>query len=333
MPGTPISIEQAGSLTYDPLRQTAELPLGGTFYPFGFPVAVETNSPELLEAAHESWDSFSPVFDEPPILVRAAVAGDGSRERPPVPVFRGQGHLLVIVSDSGNFAVCDSKSRFAFCWLTPGAVADLEWLRFHFLEAMVYSLQSQLYLTAVHAACVAHRGHAVLLFGESGSGKSCLAFACASRGWTYLSDDATALIRSGDGRTVLGNPCRMRFRDTATVLLPELGGRLARHDVRGKTSIEINTADLGGIETAFQSRAGFLVFLNRLSATSARLVPVSRDEAFSRILHGVPLFDEQTRRRQHAFIRKLSGVKAWELRYDELDAAVEALRQLVEQGG
>ena len=74
MPGTPISIEQAGSLTYDPLRQTAELPLGGTFYPFGFPVAVETNSPELLEAAHPALPAVLRCLGDVVPAVRAAAA-------------------------------------------------------------------------------------------------------------------------------------------------------------------------------------------------------------------------------------------------------------------
>ncbi len=53
-------------------------------------------------------------------------------------------------------------------------------------------------------------------------GKSSLAYACACRGWTYVSDDASSLLRSGTERKVIGNSRLFRFRPAAVDLFPEL---------------------------------------------------------------------------------------------------------------
>ncbi len=51
--------------------------------------------------------------------------------------------------------------------------------------------------TQVHATCVALGGHAVLLRGASGSGKSDLALRLIDAGWALVADDRTDLRRDG----------------------------------------------------------------------------------------------------------------------------------------
>jgi hypothetical protein len=312
--------------------ETIALPLRAMFHPLGFPVQIETNSERVLEAARESWSSFRPAFSTPPTRLRVAVTGEDSGALPPAPVFRGQAHLFVILSDAGNFAVCDYTRNFAFCWLTPGALADPGWVRFHFLEALAYSMLSQLYVTPVHAACVSFRGRGVLLCGGPGAGKSSLAFACAVRGWTYVSDDTGYLVRESNGRVIIGKPFQFRFRQSAAEMFPELGGRLAGVDRNGKLTFEVRTQDLPGIATAPRSLIDRVVFLHRHGPDPARLEPVSEIEALDRLLIFLPLYDPALRERQEAPIRNLLGAGAFELRYGSLDSAVRRLEQLVEEG-
>lgn len=309
------------------------MPFRGTYYPLGFPVAIETNSQQILNAAAESWDLFQQAFVEPPVKIRVALAEDGAMERPPEPRFRAQEHLLSIVSDHANFAVCDYRSRFAFCWLTPGAVADPGWLRFYFLEAMVYTTLTQLYLTPVHAACVARDGRGVLLCGGPGAGKSCLAFACARRGWTFVSDDSSSLVRRKPGRVVLGRPHQMRFRDNAAGVLPELKGRRATHERNNKTSVEVCTADWPEIQTAVECRIDHVVFLRRKDSGAAKLTTVDAEEALRRILELTALYAPEVREEQEASLRNLLEVSAFELHYSDLGAAVEQLENLMKPAG
>jgi serine kinase of HPr protein (carbohydrate metabolism regulator) len=53
-------------------------------------------------------------------------------------------------------------------------------------------------IATVHASCVAIDGHAVLIEGLSGAGKSDLALRLIDRGATLVADDYTMLRREGD---------------------------------------------------------------------------------------------------------------------------------------
>src|SRR6185437_13878064 len=99
----------------------------------------------------------------------------------------------------------DLERGFASGWVSAGAVQNAGYLRYHVLESMSYSMLDALRVVTMHAACVALDGHGVLLAGESGAGKSSLSYACARRGWTYCSDDASALVRDAEDCVVMGN--------------------------------------------------------------------------------------------------------------------------------
>ncbi len=75
------------------------------------------------------------------------------------------------------------------------ATPMLEWT----LNVTVFQRPHQ-YLM-LHAAVLERDGHALLLCGRAGSGKSTLCAALAHRGWRLLSDEV-AVIRPGDGRVV-----------------------------------------------------------------------------------------------------------------------------------
>ncbi len=314
---------------YDPLLQAVPLPLSASFYPLGFPLELATNSQTVLEAAASHWAAFPPSFSTPPIRLRVAVAADGPSGIPAPPAYRGQAHLLLILSDQANFAVCDYTRSFAYCALTPGALVDPGWFRYYYLEAVAGAMLAQLYLVPLHAACVARDGRGVLLCGDSGAGKSSLAFACATRGWTYIADDASCLLKGSRDRTVLGRPFQFRFRESAGTLFPELRGRFAGRDRQGKMTIEVRTQDLPAIKTALRAQVDRLVFLDRRSSGSARISPVSGAGALDRILRDFPLYDPPLREEQAATVRRLVEPGAFELCYAGLDSAVAALDNLV----
>src|SRR5713226_342854 len=164
----------------DPLRLTEPLPLSGRFYPLGFPLELQSNSEEILQAACESWGEFAAAFDTPPIELRILVGGEerapGSTS-PEEPVFRARAHLLAVVLDSENFAMVDMDRCFAFACLSPNVARNRLFTAFYFLDPMAYTCLSQQYLTPIHAACVARNGKGLLLLGGPGCGKSSLAFA------------------------------------------------------------------------------------------------------------------------------------------------------------
>lgn len=328
---SPVQSDFALAPACDPLLASVPLPYRQEFYPYGFPTLIASNSPAVLEAAQESWAEFRKRFNERPLEIRVLVAESATRQCPPPPVVRAQRNLLVWVADAENFSCCDLTKGFGFAWVTESVAAQAEYLRYHFLEAMAYSLLDTLHVVAVHAACVALDGHGVLLAGESGAGKSSLAYACARRGWTYISDDASSLVRRGEGRTVLGDPGLFRFRGTAGELFPEFRGMKESRRANGKPTIEVRTDSLPAIRTASESRVDYIVFLNRRDGGSGhvQLLPVAAEEGLNRLFSTPWPAELPTGREQRAAVERLMGAEIYEMRYREMDAAVGRLQQLV----
>src|ERR1700722_8912316 len=48
----------------DPVLSEFELPLRRTFYPLGYPLILETNSPDVIRAAEEGWGEFERMVAE-----------------------------------------------------------------------------------------------------------------------------------------------------------------------------------------------------------------------------------------------------------------------------
>jgi hypothetical protein len=325
MPGTnALEIQR-----YDPLLYTAELPYSGRCYPYGFPVDISTNMREVLDAAQESFGAYAPRFDRPPIRVHVMV-GEGSGQLPPAPVLRGQRHLTMWIADRENFAVCDRLKRFGYSSVTRATAADRTFFRWHFLDAQIYVLLELNYITSLHGACVAWEGAGVLLYGESGVGKSTLSYACARRGWTYVSDDSSSVLWGG-GRTVLGEPHRFRFRADAADLFPELQGRTVGRQLDRKPTIEVLTADLP-IRTAPECRVERIVFLDRRSDARASAAPIGKDEALERLLKDMAVFDPELDGQRREVVESVAEAPAFELRYSNYEDAALLLEQIVKGG-
>ncbi len=322
MPGT----KAVGTTIYDPLGYMAPLPYFVRCYPYGFPADLASDSPDVLEAARESWGAYGPRFDRPPIRVHVTVSPAGG-ELPPAPVLRGQRHLLMWVADRENFSVIDRVQRFGYACVTRATVEDRVFFRWHFLDALIYMLLELNYLTALHGACVAREGAGVLLCGKSGVGKSTLSYACARRGWTYISDDSSSILWDGS-RTVLGESHHFRFRANALELFPELRGRTLGHPLGGKPTIEVWTADLA-IRTARECRLERIVFLERNAEGGPCLARVSAGEVRRRISEDLAPFDPDVEVQRRGLIETICELPGFELRYAHFEEALDLLEKVL----
>ena len=238
--------------------------------------------------------------------------------------------MLVWVSDHENFAVCDRLQRFGYSCVTRATLADRVFFRWHFLDALVYVLLELNYITSLHAACVASDGAGVLLFGDSGVGKSTLSYACARRGWTYISDDASSVLWGG-GRTVIGEPHHFRFRADAPKLFPKLCGLTEGRQLDRKPTIEALTADLP-IRTAPECRVERIAFLDRCPEIRASVRRIAREEVQKRLRQDMAIFDPELQARRWAVIDSISEAPAFELRYADFEDAADLLEKLVRKG-
>jgi len=313
----------------DPIGCDFNLPLNDVFHPLGFTVEIATNSKRVLEAAEESWKSFDPVFNAPPVELRIAVLDGDARECPPAPTCRGQRNLVMFVASPHDFAVCDLTSGFASCWLSASTVENSAYLRYHFLDAMALLLIEASYLTPIHAACVAFDGQGLLLCGESGAGKSSLSFACVRRGWTFVSDDASFLVRGGKHNVAVGNPSHLHLRESATELFADLRSNRLTPRINGEMAIELATANMPQVSTAAQSPIAFLVFLDRQASGPASLHPFSKERASAALEEVICYGEQHLRNAQKLTLRHLLRAGALELRYSDLDSAVSCLEALV----
>jgi hypothetical protein len=325
--GSPVNGRQV-DFALDPLLYGIELPRLVRLFPMGSAVEIATNSLEIEMAARAMWSRYPCLLDSEPVKLRVAVCGTDA-DLPPTPYLpRGQEHLVSIVQGPDNFAVADLARVFAFACISRNVAADSALVIWHFLEPLVCLLLAARHFAQVHASCVSLNGRAILLCGDSGAGKTCLSYACACAGWTFVSGDVTQIVRSSRGRTAVGRPYSIRFRDSARSIFPELGHWPARRAPNGKLDIEADTAELG-IEVTPQAQVSHIVFLNRDPACAcANFSEAPRDAALAELERVIIYGHRELRAIQKETLIQLLELPVLRLNYSRLDDAERALRVL-----
>ena len=316
----------------DPLRLYEPFPLRAVFYPFGFALEIVTNSQRVLSAAAASWGKWEKGDTSSPLLLTVGVAREGGQRiffAPPV--MRAQGNLISMTVDAHNSLCCDLQSGTAFGWITEALASDTLYFRYHLLEGLVLTMISASRAAPVHAACVSFNQRGFLLYGDSGAGKSSLACACALAGWTYTSDDASYIHKTGDTARVIGNSGLIRFRPSARALFPDvLVGREMTPRAGGKPSIEVPTEEIDGFIADSVATADTLLFLRReLPGTPARLSEVSEESAAEALIPELPLIPDPHGIHQ-ALGPYLLGLERYALHYSDLQTAIQLLTTLAE---
>jgi hypothetical protein len=312
--------------------EAPELTLKRVFYPLGFPTEVWSNSEEILTLCEERWGAFEKRFDTKTISVDVHVVESDSTECPPMPVYRMMRPMVVSVADMNNYIVYDLTQSRTHISISRAAERNKLYLQYFFLDGMATFQIGARYTKGIHAACVALDGRGVLLCGDSGAGKSTLSYACARAGWTYVTDDLSHVVNGGRPRMVVGNCFQVRFRPTAVKLFAELEGLGLTPRAAGQPSIEIPTASMPRLICSQEVRVDFMVFLNRRGGGPSELVPYRRDVARNFIRQGELYLSEESLAMHNSAIEELLTVKVMELRYTDLNWAVERLRTLVQEG-
>ncbi len=306
-----------------------ELTLKRTFYPLGFPAELRTNSAEMLAEAEQKWGAFEKRFDTEAIQVDVHVVESESMECPPAPWCRITQPLVLTVSDSDNYSIADISRNRTQMVLSTAGLRNKSYLRCFFLDGIVGSHLATRHATPIHAGCVVLDGSGVLLCGDSGAGKSTLSYACARSGWTYVTDDSSFLLNSGTKRLVTGNCHQVRFRPSAAEFFPEVRGLEITPRAVGKPSIELPTTPMTHITLAQSAKIDFIVFLNRRTGPP-QLRPYRTDVAryfMRQALHGSP----ESLAVQYEAIDHLLKIEVFELRYNDIDWAIDRLRMLVRE--
>ena len=128
---------------------------------------------------------------------------------------------------------------------------------------------------------------------------------------------------------MLGNPRTFRFRPNATTLFPELKGPVKLRN--GKPTVEIRTETLPFVKTADRCTVDYIVFLDRREEVieQPQLERLSKEETLPKLLQNfwpneLPIHEER-----FEAIERLLEADRYQLRYRELDPAIDALEQLL----
>jgi hypothetical protein len=315
----------------DPVLSTFELPLRQTFYPLGFPLELESNSPEVIAAAAEGWGAFEPTFAGPPVRLSIGVLEGGGEALPVESVVRSREHMMSIIADPENFVICDYHRGFGYGWVTTNTAADHSLLRYRFLTSAGATLVEHRAFAALHGALVVRNGRGVMLTGDSFAGKSTLAYACARTGWTYVSDDGLFLVRDREDRYVVGDSSSIRFRPDAAELFPELAEHGLTVRPNGKVAIEVRTQQLA-LDIAPGSHVDHVVNLNREQPVPARVRQFPKELLREQWSQYNAFGTKDVRAARSRCHERMLNAQLWEMRYSNLDEAVARLERLVDQG-
>ena len=290
---------------------------------------MRSNSEAVVVIAHDEWHAWRQAFDDPPIELLFSVSAARNVHGRPGPFFARK-HLFFIRPDGNSSAWGNTRTRKATGLMHESTVDDRPYFVYHFLDAMAFQLITSLNFTPMHGATVARNSRGVLITGDSGEGKSSLSYACARRNWTFVSDDASHLLRRcSSERLIVGAPHHIRLRPDAPALFPELAAFEPAIRGNGKLSLQIPARELS-IATAPTAPVDAIVLPHRVSTAHpnapARLEEIGkelvREYCAQWFYHwDPPILAEQ----QAAFEEMLSGVRTFSLEYSGLDAAVDVL--------
>lgn len=312
----------------DTLLCDMDLPMQKIFFPLGFGVKVLTNRNEVLLAAEASFGHGRLEHGDTDLEIRVGVSKSQSGQTPLPPVRREYNHLYSMVADADNQALLDLRSGSNFVWISESALADPFYLRYNFLEKVVYLLLGASVVTDIHAGCISKQGKGILLCGDSGAGKSTLSYGCARSGWTYTSDDTCYLLNESNPPRVIGHSHRVRFRPEAQILFPELCGRTTTARMEGKPSIEVSTVDLPIRHTLSEANVRAVVYLHRSSSRQSALTCLPHGTATTMLSEELYSTGE-IRLKHQTMLQRLADIPTFEMRYQNLPAAISQLDRLV----
>ncbi|HZT39172.1 MAG TPA: hypothetical protein VFA28_14870 [Bryobacteraceae bacterium] len=292
-------------------------------YPLGYPVRIATNDSCALSAAAESWSGWQPLFHAAPLRIRIQVHARRGAAR--APVFAARQNGFTLRSDPDNAGWFRTSRRIGGIRVGIDTARRCEWFRYHFLEALALTALDTVAFTPVHGACVARYGRALLLCGESGAGKSSLAYACAERGWAFLADDASHLSMLQPGM-VVGDCRRISIRESAASIFPELRGARATALLNGKRKLALDALSLSHWRRTPCAAAAGCVFLMRRPGPG-RLSEYDAARAKSYFRQYVRWGDPAVRDAQYDLLVRRG---CWRLEYEQPGDAVALLDHLSE---
>ena len=242
-------------------------------FPLGHSVDFFSEHSELLNAAQRLWGDWPQLFDQPSLKFTLEMSGVPDIS---LPSYQLMGGTLVLSSASAA-AAFSSRLGYGCLRVSEPSLLDGAWFRYHWLQPLVLTALDMVFFEPLHAACISQEGRGILLCGDSGAGKTTLAYACGKAGWTLLSEDGVRLAPLERGQLLVGTHWTYNLRPGTENLFPELGALPVSVTSAGKHAILVDAPSLG-IPVGRTGCPHHTVFLSRGSGP-ARMTPYPIENA------------------------------------------------------
>jgi hypothetical protein len=233
----------------------------------GIPVRFEANDRRPIEIAEEAFgawrtlESNPGLIDHTPLLVRVLVGPgrEGGGAHAPL-VHRPAGPGRVTITSPGSRAVADVGRREATIRVTEELLGDRQHFRYGVLESVTLCMLSSRDRQPVHAAAITRANAVLVLAGPSGTGKSTLAYAAATRlGCRILAEDVVN-VQMRPALRLWGLPGFLHLPPHAARHFPELARNAPTLSANGKTRIAVALERIGALpHSPFATRAGICI--------------------------------------------------------------------------
>ncbi len=326
----------------DPFHEQAQPVSRARMHLLGGAFEFECGSPglrRLVDWAYAGLPQHKLAKAPPRICVRVTPAPRARRramgDPAPIEMLSGAG-LLCGTTTFSDFAVLSSDQRSGLVIVSRDRLRFPYHTRYELIEFAVFTLAARAQgLMPLHGACVGHEGRGLLLFGDSGAGKSTASLHCLLRGMDFLAEDSVFVTPDTMLATGIANFLHVRCDSLQS--LPASSASVIRRSpiIRRRSGVEKFELDLR--RTKFRLAASPLkvagvVFI---SAQPARrgvlLTPLHGNEALARFKKSQSYAVNQPG--WATFRKRIAAAPAFELRRGRSPAeAADALLQLLADG-
>ena len=194
-----------------------------------------------------------------------------------------------VSADQTIYLEVDRVARFSISSGTtvlvePHVSSTEEQVRLFLLGSALGAVLHQRWRVPLHASSVSRGGEAVAFAAESGTGKSTLAAALASRGYQLLGDDVAAVeIGDGGGPILFPGIQRIRLTEESLAAIPDLS-----EDSRWKSIDDDKIALKVGVRRVRKAaRLRRIYFLERAPGRAASIEAIGRLEVFDALRRNI----------------------------------------------
>jgi hypothetical protein len=329
-------------ISADPFHERA-LPVSRTrMHLLGGEFEFECGSPELrrlVDWAYAGLPRHKLTEVAPRIRIRVAPAPPARRraqaEPPRIEMISGAG-LLCGTTSSSDFAVLSSDHRSALVVVSRDMRRFPYHTRYELIEFAVFTLAARAQgLMPLHGACVGRDGRGLLLFGDSGAGKSTASLHCLLRGMDFLAEDS--IFVAPDTMLATGIANFLHVRCDSLHSLPASSASAIRRSpiIRRRSGVEKFEVDLRRPEfrlAASPLKVAGIVFISPQSARrGVLLTPLRSRDTVARFEKSQPYAVNQPG--WPTFKKRIAAAPTFELRRGRSPAeAADALHALLEDG-